>query len=251
MTEEKMLSGSKIFSLPKSEKEEEISFISGYREVQSSKLVYYLWLSRIFIFGAVLSLALFATSSLVIFHLAPKVQVEPFLIIEQDESNNIVRNEAISPNMASKNQLMEVFIKQYVILRNTIVSDEREMETRWFPGGMINMYSSETIFTIFDKYRESVWQLMRDLGMSREVEIISIGRLGGNKSNVWKVDFKTYDLTNEKRDPKSKAIIVTTRYWTASISARFIPERAFMGLRLLNPLGFTVWRYSQTEVEVL
>ncbi len=251
MTEEKVLTGSKIFSLPKSEKEEEISFISGYREVQSSKLMYYIWLSRFFILSAVISLFLFATSSLVIFHLAPKVQVEPFLIIEQDESNNIVRNEAISPNMASKNQLMEVFIKQYVILRNTIVSDEREMETRWFPGGMINMYSSETIFTIFDKYRESVWQLMRDLGMSREVEIISIGRLGGNKSNVWKVDFKTYDLTNEKRDPKSKAIIVTTRYWTASISARFIPERAFMGLRLLNPLGFTVWRYSQTEVEVL
>ena len=251
MTEERSLTGSKIFSLPKSDKEDDLAFISGYREVQSSKLMYYIWLSRFFILFTAISLFVSATSSLVIFRLAPKVQVEPFLIIEQDESENIVRNETITTNMASKNQLMEVFIKQYVLLRNTIVSDEREMQTRWFPGGMINMYSSGEIYAAFDQYREGVWQLIRDLGMSREVEIISVGKVGGNKSNVWKVDFKTYDLTNERRDPKTKGIIVTTRYWTASISARFIPERYFMGLRLLNPLGFTVLRYSQTEVEVL
>ncbi|MDD4556153.1 MAG: type IV secretion system protein [Alphaproteobacteria bacterium] len=249
--EKKNISGSKIYSLPKSEKEEAISFISGFREVQSSKMTYYVWLSRFFILLATISLMLFVSGSLVIFHLAPKVQVEPFLVINQDASREIVRNEAISPNMPSKNQLMEVFIKQYVLLRNTIISDEREMQTRWYPGGMVNMYSSDIIFADFTVYRENVWQLIRNIGMSREVEIISASKVGGENSNVWKVDFKTYDLTNDRRDPRSKAIIVTTRYWTASITAYFIPERFFMGLRLLNPLGFTVLRYSQTEVEIL
>ncbi|MFV0627074.1 MAG: type IV secretion system protein [Alphaproteobacteria bacterium] len=251
MLENKILSGAtKIFSLPKRDKDaEDVSFISGYKEVQSSKLNYYIWLSRFFILFSVISLAIFTMASLTIFNLAPKVQVEPFLVIEQNDSNGIVRNEAISKNMVSINQFMEIYIKQYVLLRNTIISDEREMQTRWFPGGMVNMYSSGPVFAEFDKYREGVWQLIRDLQMSREVEIISVTKLD-EKSKIWKVDFKTYDLTNDRRDPKTKAIIVTTRYWTASITPYFIPERYFMGLRLLNPLGFTVTRYSQTEVEM-
>ena len=40
------------------------------------------------------------------------------------------------------------------------------------------------------------------------------------------------------------------RYWTASVTARFYPERVFMGRRLINPIGFTVTRYSQSEVEI-
>lgn len=81
---------------------------------------------------------IFMSSSLALFKLAPQVSVEPFLIIRQDTSDGIVRYEPISYKMASKNQLMETFVRQYVLLRNTIIADEKEMQTRWFPGGMMN-----------------------------------------------------------------------------------------------------------------
>ena len=86
----------------------------------------------------------------------------------------------------------------------------------------------------------------------REVEIISITRQGGSRSAVWKVDFKTYDLYNEGgKTQGQQESTLRVRYWTASITAYFIPDRSFIVPRLINPLGFTVTRYSQTEVEVL
>ena len=190
------------------------------------------------------------SSSLALFKLAPQVSVEPFLIIRQDTSDGIVRYEPISYTMASKNQLMETFVRQYVMLRNTIIADEKEMQTRWFPGGMVNFLSSDYVFGQFSAYRESVWEKIIDAEFVREVEIISIGKLGGEKSPVWKVDFKTYDLSTTMRNQTTRALILSTRYWTASVTAYFLRTREFVGLRLINPIGFTVTRYSQTEVEI-
>ena len=96
-----------------------------------------------------------------------------------------------------------------------------------------------------------LWETIFKQVLVREVEIISATRQGGNRSAVWKVDFKTYDLYNEQS--KTQAQQETTlrvRYWTASITAYFIPERGFVLPRLVNPLGFTVTRFSQTEVEI-
>ena len=174
-----------------------------------------------------------------------------FLIINQDTSDGIVRAEAITNRMASKNQLMETFVQQYVILRNTIINDEREMQTRWYPGGMLSFLSSPRVYNEFTQYRESIWGQIRHDGVVREVEIISIGKLGGERSPVWKVDFKTYELSQNAVDQKTKARILSVRYWTASVTAFFIPGREFVGLRLINPIGFTVVRYSQAEVEIL
>lgn len=246
------LLGTKILSLPKTGENVDMSkfFLKEVRKVESAKLVYYIWLSRFFIFLAVVSFLIFISSSLVIFKLAPQVAVEPFLIIKQDSSSGIVRNEPITFDMASKSMLMETFVKQYIIMRNTILDDEREMQTRWFPGGMLNFLSAPGVFDEFDKYREKVWGVIFEAKLSREVEIISITKAGGDRSPVWKVDFKTYDISEGQRDAKTRAIILRTRYWTSSVTAYFMPERYFLGLRLLNPLGFTVVRYSQTEVEI-
>jgi hypothetical protein len=81
--------------------------------------------------------------------------------------------------------------------------------------------------------------------VSREVEIISVGKVGGEKSPVWKVDFKTYDVSPQNRNEHTGEMILTTRYCTASITAIFVPERMFIAKRLINPLGFTVLDYRQ------
>ena len=123
------------------------------------------------------------------------------------------------------------------------------MKLRWYPGGMINFLSSDYVFSVFDEYRRNIWKTMLDSKIVREIEIISADKLGGEKSPVWKVDFVTYDLSEYQRDNKTRGLTLRTRYWTASVTAYFFKERQFVGLRLINPLGFTVTRYSQTEVE--
>ncbi|MBP5615490.1 MAG: type IV secretion system protein, partial [Alphaproteobacteria bacterium] len=85
----------------------------------------------------------------------------------------------------------------------------------------------------------------------RDVEIISLGKVGGEKSPVWKVDFKVNEVSYNSENGNSNLMVLKTHYWTASLTAAFIPARMFMAKRLMNPLGFTVLRYSQTEVEIL
>lgn len=239
--------GQKTLAITNNAGSEHTNFISKEeKETTSLKMVYYLWLSRLFIFFTVISLLVFLSSSLALFRLAPQVEVEPFLIIKQDNSDNLVRSEPISQNMASKDLLLETFIKQYVILRNTIVNDQTEMNSRWKPGGMIHFLSSWPVFT---QFRNSVADIKLTDGRVREVEIISIGRQGGSRSEVWKVDFKTYDLSRGNTETGG-AFKMKEQYWTASVTARFYPERVFMGRRLINPIGFTVTRYSQSEVEI-
>ncbi|MBE6444315.1 MAG: type IV secretion system protein [Alphaproteobacteria bacterium] len=218
---------------------------SGFRKT------YYLWISRFFILTATVSMLFLVLASLSLFRLAPMVSVEPFLLINQSESENIVRNEAIAKDMASKDKLLEMFIRQYVIIRNTIINDPIEMRTRWMGGGMLNYLSSPEVYNEFGRATKAIWETIFKQVLVREVEIISATRQGGNRSAVWKVDFKTYDLYNEQS--KTQAQQETTlrvRYWTASITAYFIPERGFVLPRLVNPLGFTVTRFSQTEVEI-
>lgn len=245
------LETSNVLSLPK--RQEDVSFIGGYREIASQKLGYFVWLSRLCIFIATISLVFFVMSTLVLFRMAPSVIVEPVLIINQDSSSGIIRNEPIDYNMVTKDQFMQTFIKQYIYVRNTVIDDRKEMETRWFPGGIVHLLSAPGVFEDFDKYRKEIWPDMSKDKLVREVEIVSLRKIGDNKetSAVWNVEFRTYDLLKESRNNSTRSIQVTTRYWTTSITVYFIPERIFLGLRLLNPLGFTVFRYSQREVEGL
>ena len=239
--------GTQKLALEGSSKEPQ--YIEQLEEEHSSlRQTYYLWVSRFFILTAVVSMGFMVLASLSLFRLAPLVTVEPFLIINQNSSDGIVRDEPIATDMASKNQLMEMFIKQYVILRNTIIRDEMEMMLRWYPGGMVNFMSSEYVFDAFNTYREGNWDNIIRTRIVREVQIISVNRVGGEKSPVWKVDFRTYDLSDAQRDEATRGLSLRIRYWTASVTAFFIPTRQFVGLRLINPLGFTVTRYSQAEV---
>ena len=220
-------------------------------ETEGAKLTYYLWLSRFFIVTAVASMVLLISSALSLYRLAPMVSVEPFLIINQDNSGDIVRYEPITKDMASKTKMMEMFIRQYVIIRNTFINDPTEMRTRWLPGGMLNYFSAPDVFLDFFVKIDKQWPKLFNNPTSKEVEIISVKRQGGEKSPVWKVDFKTYELSDMSGNASTqRRSNLRVRYWTASVTSYFIAERMFLSRRLLNPLGFTVTRYSQSEVEV-
>lgn len=252
MNTNQIQNGNKTLAIEDANKAAAPDFIEQLDPVaEGLKIRYYTWLSRFFILTAVASLLFLVFSSLALFHLAPMVTVEPFLIINQDTSEGIVRDEPISQDMSSKDKLMETFIKQYVILRNTIINDPMEMRSRWNRGGMVNFLSSVEVFAAFDKSTKAMWEQIFKQTLVREVEIISVGRQGGPRSPVWKVDFKTYDLYDEQgKSQAQKESTLRVRYWTSSITAYFMKERKFMGRRMINPLGFTVTRYSQTEVEI-
>lgn len=247
-----ILEGSRILKISDGNISHHMEFIEADEKQEATfKLKYYMWLSRFFIFLAILSLILFWSSSLSLFRLAPEVTVKPFLIINQDNSEGIVRAETIEPGMASIDKLTEMYIRQYVDYRNTIINDIVEMQSRWLPGGILNFLSAPDVFDKFSEYRDSFWATEIGQGTVQEVEIIATHRIGGQRSPIWKVDFKTYTLAKDEQNSSSLERVMRVRHWTASVTAIFVKERAFSSLRLLNPMGFTVLRYSQVQVEGL
>lgn len=211
----------------------------------SSKSVYFLWLSRLVILCAIVSLSFFLSSTLVIFRLAPEIIVEPLMLVaNQKDSESMVRYEAITEKMPSLKQLTEMYVKQYVIMRNTVVNDKKEMTTRWGPGGIVNYMSAPDVYSEFVGGNAKDVNRMFDKDYSSEVYIDAIGR--EDNSPAWWVIFTIYNLSKERN--VSGALTLKILRYKASVTPRYYSFRRLMKARLINPLGFTVVKYNQSEI---
>ena len=215
------------------------------QETSSSKEIYFRWLSRLVMLCAVCSLTFFLCSTLVIFRLSQEIVVEPLLIINQKDSETVVRYEPIDSKMPSEKLLTEMYIRQYVILRNTVVNDENEMRTRWGPGGIVQYMSAPKVYRDFVGENIGNVNKMFDNGYSSEVKINKVAK-ESEDSPAWIVSFTVYNLS-KSRNSSGTLTLKTTRY-KASITPAYIAGRRLVRARLLNPIGFTVLKYNQNEI---
>ncbi|MBQ7633182.1 MAG: type IV secretion system protein [Alphaproteobacteria bacterium] len=221
-------------------------FIKDVRqEKTSNKEIYFRWLSRLVIFCTIVSLTFFLCSTLVIFRLAREIVVEPLLIINQKDSETTVRYEPIDKKMSSEKQLTEMYVRQYIIMRNTVINDEQEMRTRWGPGGIVQYMSAPDVYKEFVGMNAASIEKMFDNGYSSEVYIDKIGKESEN-SPVWSVKFTVYNLSRARND--TGALTLKSVRYNASVTPVYLEERRLLKARLLNPIGFTVIKYSQSEI---
>jgi len=212
----------------------------------NGKEVYFRWLSRLVVLCAILSLGIFLSATLVIFRLAPEIIVEPLLIISQNDSEHMVRYEPITMKMPSLKQFLEMYIKQYIIMRNTVINDVQEMRTRWGPGGIVHHMSSPRVYMEFVGQNAEAVNRMFDNEYSSEVRIDSLNKISEN-SQAYMVNFTIYNLSRS-RSGKDGALILKKVRMRAAITPKFISERRALFPRLINPLGFTVLKYNQDEI---
>ena len=212
----------------------------------SAKEMYFCWLSRLVTLCAIISMSFFLCATLVIFRLAPEIIVEPLLISNQSDSNNMLRYEPITTKMPSLKQLNEMFIKQYIIMRNTVINDAQEMRTRWGPGGIMQYMSSPQVYNEFVGKNKNAVQNMFDNGYSSEVRIDEMYK-ESQSSPAWAVRFTVFHLSRSRGE--GGALTLKTQRFKASITPRFIESRRVIKTRLINPLGFTVIKYNQSEIK--
>ncbi len=220
-------------------------------EVRRAKMIYYKWISRLMALLAVGALLYNVAATLAILKLVPEIMIDPQIFVELSDSQSVVRREHINHRMESREKVMVNFIKQYVELRNTFLKDEAEMRKRWLWGGLVSYLSTYKIYQDFAEVYPKMTAELVKLNASRSVEILSVGRTGGEQSSVWKVDFKTYDFSFKNEgfgSAKSVEPIIIERYWTANVRALIDPNRRTAYRRLINPLGFVVVSYSQSEI---
>ena len=221
-------------------------------EVRRAKLIYYKWISRLMAILATGAMLYTICATLAILKLVPEMMLDPQIYVELSDSQSLVKREYINHKMVSRERVMINFMKQYVELRNTFIKDEAEMRKRWLWGGLVSYLSTYNVYKKFaTEYPKLTEKLVQDKA-SRSVEILSVERSGGENSYVWKVEFKTYDFTyNENKVGIRQDVepVITERYWTANITCRIDPFRRTAYRRLLNPLGFVVINYFQSEIE--
>lgn len=222
-------------------------------EVRRAKLIYYKWVSRLMTLLATLSLIYGVCATLSIMKLTPELVIDPIIFTEVSDSKSLVSREHINPRMEARENVMKNLMMLYVELRNTFIKDEKEMNKRWLWGGLVSYLSSYKIYKEFEKEYPKLTKELTEKKASRSVEILSIERLGGERSYVWKVEFKTYDyIHNGSMTRRGKVVepIIEERYWTANIQCKNDYTRRIAYRRLINPLGFVVTGYYQSELEL-
>lgn len=222
-------------------------------EIRRARMVYYKWISRLMALLATISLVYCVSATLVLLNLVPKIIYDAQIYVQFSDSGSYVKRELIEPTMESREKIMVNLIKQYVELRNTYIRDEDEMNKRWMWGGLVSYLSSYDVYQEFAKIYPRMKEELDQKEASRSVEILSVKRTGGEKSRVWAVEFKTYDFSYGRTDTyvpnKKVGPIIEEKFWTVNIECRAVSSRRTAYRRLLNPLGFVVFRYFQSEIE--
>lgn len=201
----------------------------------------YLWTARAFaiVFGVSLCCNLILTY--VIMTVIPLYRVEPYLFSFADKEEQIYHIEEVQ-RIYDYKYLTEIFVREYILLRNTFINDEAEMKERWEPGSNLQEMSSSGVYKEFrEKTAMKAMELIRQYNLTRNIKIVSVTEIGPQSKGMgWEVEFRVEDMTPAKETPQVSV-------WVANLTIRYVSKKVRFGERLKNPLGFTVVAYSQVE----
>ncbi|MCP4395153.1 MAG: hypothetical protein GY804_12940 [Alphaproteobacteria bacterium] len=198
-----------------------------------------LWSVRAFAVFAALSVCLNVVMAIALAQLTPLVRVQPYLVNFQNKSEQIITVTPITKNLEDARRVTERLVRQYVLLRHTIISRGNEMERRWGVGSDLQFMSTRAVYKEFtsEDYIKGM-ELITQQGLSRGIEIGYVNML--TSKNAWEVSFTTYDMFPQATEPQEKK-------WRAVVEVDYKPARTSRKARFRNPLGFYVRRYSVSQ----
>lgn len=201
----------------------------------------YLWTARAFAIVFAVSLCCNLILTYVIIKVMPLYRVEPYLFSFADKGEQIYHIEEVQ-RIYDYKYLTEIFVREYILLRNTFVNDEKEMRERWEPGSNLQEMSSRGVYDSFRKtFADKAIELIREHNLTRNIKISSVTEVGPKRGGMsWQVEFRVEDMMPAKETPQVSV-------WVANLTIRYRSKTVRFGERLKNPLGFTVVEYSQAE----
>lgn len=197
----------------------------------------YLWTARAFAVVFAVSLCCNFILTYAIIATMPLYRVEPYIFIFSNKEEQIYHVER-PKKINEYRYLTEMFVREYVILRNTFVTDTDEMDLRWNANSKIREMSSAKIYEAFRKdHAEKAIELIRKYNLERKISIISVNEAA---NGWWNVEFKATDMTPSYGAPRVSTFHAHLRVGYRAKTVRF-------NERLKNPLGFTVVDYRMEQ----
>jgi type IV secretory pathway component VirB8 len=142
--------------------------------------------------------------------------------------------------MESQKSITETFVREYVLLRTTLLSDVDEMQSRWQTGGDLQEMSSNLVYQDFlSSTGKKLMQRMRQDGLTSSVRILTVNEIG---DSLWQVEYVVDYYLPSSYTPR------TIKY-RASLKIQYQPRKVQYKERLKNPVGFKVISYGTKQIK--
>lgn len=200
----------------------------------------YLWTARAFAIVFAISICCNFILTYAITATLPLYRVEPYLFSFASKDEQIYTIEP-ARKIREYKYLTEMFVREYVLLRNEFVNDPDEMELRWGTESKIREMSSTGVYSKFRDFANKVIESIRRHNVSRSINFISVTEVGGERGQSWwQVEFKVTDIAPSYEAARSSI-------WIASLRVGYRAKQVKFNERLKNPLGFTVTDYKAEQ----
>lgn len=169
--------------------------------------------------------------------LFPLKEVKPLLLTAYNRDTQIIKIEPIEKTTYGYNKLMEIYAKQFVVDLHTIdglTEKSRLKKLSLMTQDETTDYVDSVLNTENDN--ATIRKLM-DANITRSVIIKNVNYLAPDAPNTWQIDWELLDInkdhTIQKRTNFSSVVTAETQIKQVSFDEED-----------LNPVGFTVIRYS-------
>jgi type IV secretory pathway component VirB8 len=196
----------------------------------------YLWTTRVFALGFYLSMIMNIILVFTIFYvMLPLKRVEPFLVTFSQKEDQVVRIQPLNVNSSGVDVLIEAMAREFVRVREEILTDQEEMRRRWVDYLKTRMLKED--YAAFLNRVDAPFQELVERGISRKVEIERVAR---SSQNHIEVSYKTLD-----QDRSGRTLLTTN--WVARLKIGFVEQEVTDQEKYNNPLGFMVFDYSVSQ----
>lgn len=200
----------------------------------------YLWTARAFAVVTAISICCNLLLLLTVANILPLYRVEPYLLTLSNKEEQVYRIIPYSKDMESQKSITETFVRQYVLLRTTLLPDIEEMQSRWQNGGDLQEMSSPIVYQEFLKVTgNKLMQRMKQDGLTSNVKIITVNEI---EDALWQVEYSVDYYLPSSFTPR------TVRY-RATMRIQYVPRRVQYKERLKNPVGFKVIQYGTKQIK--
>ena len=222
------------------------SFFSSGASEENLRERRYFWTARAFIAICVVSIFINIVMLAALSTLTPLTRVQPFYLTFEDKDSQIVRIIPMKPTPQVLDQITESLIREYTILRNAVVSDDRVMIQRWGDQGPVRWMSSDDVYSAFNRSTNEALTLLREQRLVRDVNILTVYKLqkGEADGDVWDVRMETTDMLPENAEARK-------RTWNIRLQVKYMPYQQKWSERLKNPMGFKIVRYGQSAEDLV
>lgn len=200
----------------------------------------YLWTARAFAVVTAISICCNLILLLTISNILPLYRVEPYLLTLTSKEEQVYRIVPFVRDMGAMKSITETFVRKYILLRTTLLSDVEEMMVRWGDGGDLQEMSSSIVYQDFIKNTGSkLIQRIKQEGLFSSVKILTVNEI---EDGTWQIEYSVnyFSPSNGK---------VTESYYRATMKVQYQRQRVQYKDRLKNPVGFKVISYGTKQTK--